>query len=75
MMEPRGIDFLVPISHLIEGEVFLKLANADVKVFYITYVNDFKRQLQPNEHSVRTAINDKLTPGELLYFHLTIDGV
>ena len=67
-MEKRGVDFLYPIWNLIEGQnrqSSIGLANSDVKVFYTTYVNDFKRQLQPNEHSIRTAIHDRLTPGSL----------
>ena len=77
-MEKRGIDSLYPIWHLIERKASYQqyldqygvgLIDNDVKVFYTTYVNDFKRQLRPNEHSIRTAINDKLTPGALLYFH------
>ena len=39
------------------------LTNNDIKVFYTTYINDYKRQLQPHEHSIRTAIDEKLTPG------------
>ena len=69
-MEKRGIDFLYPIWHLIErrsdlihGQNTIGLANNDVKVFYTTYINDFKRQLRPNEQSIRTAIDEKLTPG------------
>ena len=68
-MEKRGIDFLYPIWHLIkEGRHFngIGLADTDVKVFYTTYINDFKRQLRPNEQSIRTAIDEKLTPGILL---------
>ena len=66
-MEKRGVDFLYPIWNLIEGQnrqSSIGLANSDVKVFYTTYVNDFKRQLQPNELSIITAINEKLNPGK-----------
>ena len=76
-MEQPGIDLLYPIWNLIEGQFDpsyddkygLELANDDVKVFYTTYVNDLKRELQPNEHSIRIAIDEKLTPGSLVYFH------
>ena len=78
-MEKRGIDFLYPIWHLIErrapnyvqnrGQTGIGLVNNDVKVFYTIYINDFKRQLRANEHSIRTAINDKLTPGAILYLY------
>ena len=66
-MEKRGIDFLYPIWHLIKERRLngIGLADTDVKVFYTTYINDFKRQLRPNEHSIRTAIDEKLTPGTL----------
>ena len=65
-MEKRGIDCLYPICYLIEKENAnhgIGLADNDVKVFYSTYINDFKRPLQPTELSIKTAIDEKLTPG------------
>ena len=83
-MEKRGIDFLYPIWHLIERKPQelitqqkkgLGLTSNDIKVFYTAYINDFKRQIQPNEYSIRTAIDEKLTPGKfLVLFRYSKDG-
>ena len=73
-MERRGIDFLYPIWELIEGGSLyddgLELATDDVKVFYTTYINDFKRPLQQNEISINEAVKARLTPG--IFFLLFI---
>ena len=80
-MEPRGLDFLRPIWHLMQAQTndefgmtiqndnYIGLAADQVRVYYKKYVNDYKSQLnplQPGQFSIRDAVNDGLTPGKLL---------
>ena len=76
-MQPRGIDFLCPISELIEKKhdhyyhnkpkvQGLDLSGSQVITYYTTYINDAKRPLEQNEVSVRVAVRKKLTPGNTL---------
>lgn len=77
-MEPRGLDFLRPLWSMMQtqnyslqtgvtqNEEYIGLAPDQVRVNYTTYVNDFKPQfnpLQAGQKSVRTAVNNQLTPG------------
>ena len=75
-MEPRGLDFLRPISEMMQTETngrpnnfYIGLAPDQVRVYYKKYINDYKPQLtplQPGQLSIRDAVNDQLTPGKLL---------
>ena len=72
-MEKRGVNFLYPIWHLIERRTNgIGLDTDDVRVFYTTYINDFKQQLQQNETSIKEAANARLTPGFFLLFYFQI---
>ena len=73
-MEPRGLDFLWPIWSMMQAQdrfgfpnyEFIGLASDQVHVYYTTYINDYKTQLnplQPGQTSIRDAVNDQLTPG------------
>ena len=68
-MEPRGLDFLRPISEMMQANYYIGLAPDQVRVYYTKYINDYKRHLtplQPGQLSIRDAVNDQLTPGKLL---------
>ena len=61
------------IRRRVDLQIGIGLTNNDVKVFYTAYINDFKRQLQPNEHSISTALDEKLTPGKQSEFDLVLN--
>ena len=64
VMEPRGLDLLLPIWQLMQpqGLHFIGVTSAQVRVSYTKYVNNFKRSLQPGEKSISEAVADQLTP-------------
>ena len=54
----------------VQSVKYIGLAPDQVRVYYKKYTNDFKpqiNQLAPNQNSIRDAVNDQLTPGELNY--------
>ena len=75
-MEPRGLDFLRPISEMMQAKNgwgdqnynYIGLAPDQVRVYYKKYINDYKPQttLQPDQLSIRDAVDNQLTPGKLL---------
>ena len=70
-MEPPGLFFLRPIVNLLGKFLdekynlieLLGLPDDAVKVYYTTYVNEFKCNLKQGERSITEAVNDQLTPG------------
>ena len=75
-MEPRGLDFLRPISEMMQthdyrgrqNDNYIGLAPDQVRVYYKKYINDYKPQttLQPGQLSISDAVDNQLTLGKLL---------
>ena len=42
----------------------LNLSEKDVSVTYTRYINNYKKDVQPNDKSIDEAIEAKLTPGK-----------
>jgi hypothetical protein len=62
VIEPRGLDLFVPIRKLIKCNRYVGLATNQMRVYYKTYKNDYKRALYPGETSICQAINLQLQP-------------
>ena len=69
-MEPRGLDFLMPIWQMMQtqnkwgdlNDKYIGLTSDQVRVYYTKYVNDFKPRLNtlPGQTSIRDAAAKKL---------------
>ena len=72
-MQSKGLDFLRPIWRLVHADGLyynggsdkgLNLTESDVSVTYTRYVNNYKKDAQPNDQTIDQAIEAKLSPGK-----------